>query len=223
MEIDYSKELLNLINKYVSSQNGSNIHEKIKNYLKFPNTDEPKKEIFEAIEYIIEENKDTIINDDLLGFKNTFIKIFVDLLNKEDYKEGELEDILLSSRIDQKIRKRKKITSLLCFLSEYIPRYKILFFMLNRQKFQEFKNLFKKHFKFPFDNWSAFNEKIEKTDEESINNLYNSEQLSKENIVVFFDNYCDFLKYIEGSPSSNPSDKNEISKKRKKKKSKTKK
>ena len=218
MEESYSEgALLHLINIFVSSQNGKNIFEKITNYIKSSNN-EPKQEIFEAIKYFVEEETNQIINNDLLGLKNTFIKIFIDLLRNEDYKKGNLEKNLLSSKIDPKIRKRMKITSLLCYANFSNPQYKIFFFMLNSQKFEKFKKLFK-NLNFPFDKWEDFNNKIDEIKEENIDELINSDKLTDKNINDLMASLEDFLLNINPE-SSNPYDIIKTSDKKTKKKKK---
>ena len=143
-EYQLKTTFLDLIKKFVSSQDGENIRKKITKYLEFIEVDNPKRDIFEAIKYFFEEGKDEIIENELLGFKNTFIKIFIDLLNKDNYESGDLKEYLISPKVDKKIIKRMKIALVLCRVDPYIPPFKLFFLMLNNKKLSKLKQFTKK-------------------------------------------------------------------------------
>ena len=217
MEKDYSeKALLSLIDKFVSSQKGRNIQEKLANYLKNSKSDKSKQEIFKAITFFVENNE--IVADELLGFKNNFVKIFIDLLSDNKYyKKKELDKSFLS--IDQKIKKRMKFTLLLWNTNCFIYYYKTFFFMLNRQKFKEFKQLYNDSLQFPFDTFEEFNNKIDLIDEKEIDKLCKDNSdvpLLEEKINGLLASFSEVENYIEGSQSLNSSSKKENIKKKKK-------
>ena len=213
MEEDQLKTtFLDLIKTFVSYQNGKNIRDKITNYLDFIDVENPKRDIFEAIKYFLEEGKDEIIKNELLGFKNTFLKIFVDLLKNDNYKSGYLKEYLTSSSVDKKIIKRMKISLILCRVDPYIPPFKLFFLILNNQKFEELKQFIKRFLSIPFENWEDFNNKIDTINEEEIDKLYfSNDELSKVKINELIANNDDFLNYFgqQSSQSLNIFNKND--------------
>ena len=200
MEDDPEKSLLNLIQNNVLFQAGNNIKEKIENYLKSDKYDS-KKEIFQSLNYIIDKNS-ILNNESLLGFKNTICKILIKALNKKGYKEGDLDNIFIFSE-DEGLRKRMKIASLLSFMTQN-SKYKILFFMLNKQKFQSLKRVLAKFEANLFENYNNFNDKITKIEEKDLNELMDKDELTINDIKGLLCNTEDTLLFINGPKILNP-------------------
>jgi hypothetical protein len=191
MDGKYEQDLLNIIKKNLECEKGSNVEEKLKNYVKSKyNT--KNIEIFQALQNIV--NKDEIIDNDFLGLKITICKIFVNCLNKKDYNQGDLVEELISSK-DLKLRKRIKIAFLLSYLTQK-SIYQIFFFILNEQKFKLLTKILNYFSACSFNNNKELNDKIDTIDEKEIDNLINKEVLSNNDITNLFTSIDELYQYI---------------------------
>ena len=207
MEEGLNQQLLNLIETFFSSQSGNNIQEKIDNYLN-SKIDVPKREIAEALKYIVAENG---IESFLL--KDAICKILINMLNKKDFVKGDLLKEFTYSK-SLKIQKTINIARSIAYITS-TSEYKIFFLMLNEQRFTTLKEILQKLGIMIYKNYKDFNDKIDEIDENEIISLTNKDDFSKEDIFTLLVDINDANKYIQGSqnPQETKSTKTSISKK----------
>ena len=211
MEKVKEEQLLELAKGLLTSTEGNNIKEKIDNYLK--NTNDDKCEIFEALSYIVFE--DQIVS---FSFKDIICKILINMLNKNEYKNGDLLNEITSSN-NSKLRKIINIAKLMAYIN-LTSEYKILFLMLNEQKFEDLKKILKKYDITIYESFKDFNDKIDNINEKNITELIKKEQLRKKDITSLLADIDDVCKFIEVPQKQQEATSNKKSKKSKKSKKK---
>jgi len=211
MEEGLNQQLLDLIEKFFSSQSGNNIKEKIDNYYLNSKYDEPKKEIAEALKYIVGENG---IESFLL--KDTICQILINMLNKKDFVYGDLLKEFTNSK-SLKIQKTINIAKSIAYITA-TSEYKFFFLMLNEQRFTSLNKILQKFGITIYKDYKDFNDKIDEIDVKQTIYLANKVDLSQKDISNLLADINDVTKYIQGSqkPQETKSTNTSISKKKKK-------